>query len=274
MPCEGLCSSCPEPHCSEPRLTICSRTSACRRGPRGRTTSFATLIGDPAPSHVILVPWLVTGGSDRTAINYARVLHENRLAQRVVVIATEPAASPWARRLPAGVDFVELGRLTAPLGRRARRRLLTNLLLDLAPEVIHNINSGLGYDVFITHGETLKRTSRLYAHVFCGDLTPWGQVIGYSYWHLPKCFSVLTGVFGDNSTELGRLHARFGFDPSKLWTHYQPVEIAHVGHYVIETPWERRRNRSGIGSPPYQGGVGGGSSGVRRVRRNPPIPPW
>ncbi|ODU01876.1 MAG: hypothetical protein ABS79_01090, partial [Planctomycetes bacterium SCN 63-9] len=180
-------------------------------------------LGKPWPSHVFLVPWLTTGGSDRTALNYIHALHENGWAKRIAVIATEDFDSPWAARLPEGVSFIPLGRLYRGLSHVERRALLVRLLLQMAPQVIHNINSFLGYDAFQTHGKALSQFSHLIGHVFCCDTTPEGRRVGYPVEHIPRCFDVLSSVISDNQTLLDELHAIYHLDRKKLVTHYQPV---------------------------------------------------
>ena len=134
------------------------------------------------------------------------------LAERVVVVATEAADSPWANRLPSTVPFIEFGKLYAHLAHIDQKRLLARLLLQMSPQVVHNINSWLGYQVFATNGQALGQASQLYCHVFCGDITVEGKTFGLSYHDLPACFEFLTGVFGDNQTALDHLCRVYGFD--------------------------------------------------------------
>src|SRR5262249_24939280 len=73
--------------------------------------------------------------------------------------------------------------------------------------------------------QALGGITKLYAHVFCDNLTPQGQFFGYNRSVLPQCVNVLTGVISDNQTELDRLCELFLFDRARLHTHYQPIEI-------------------------------------------------
>jgi glycosyltransferase involved in cell wall biosynthesis len=179
----------------------------------------------PDVSHLLLVPWLKTGGSDRTALNYARALVENGLGKGIAMVATEDNDSPWAKNLPPSVSFVEFGRLYRHLTDRQRQLLLARWLLQASPAVAHNLNSKLGYELMLKHGRALRQTTRLYCHVFCDNLTPEGQYVGYNRFLLPACMEALTGVLSDNQTELDRLVDTFALDLSKLRTHYQPIEV-------------------------------------------------
>jgi glycosyltransferase involved in cell wall biosynthesis len=176
-------------------------------------------------SHLYLVPWLKTGGAERTTLNYVRALVEHGLTEGAVVMATEDADSPWGKYLPPSVPFLEFGKLYRHLNESQRERLLVRLLLQRAPEVVHNIHSRIAYQVFLKHGQALSGITKLYAHVFCDNLTPQGQFFGYNRSVLPQCVNVLAGVLSDNQTELDRLCELFLFDRARLHTHYQPIEV-------------------------------------------------
>jgi glycosyltransferase involved in cell wall biosynthesis len=175
-------------------------------------------------THLLLVPWLKTGGSDRTAINYATALAAQPGA-KVVVAATENTDSPWSHRLPDEVQFVELGALLAFTAEADSLSLLARFVAQSQPAVIHNINSRLGYELLAKHGAILRRRSQLFCHVFCDDFTADGRSVGYNRHQLPRCIDHLTAVLSDNQTELDHLHQMFLFDRRKLITHYQPIDI-------------------------------------------------
>jgi glycosyltransferase involved in cell wall biosynthesis len=202
---------------------------------------------DAPISHVLLTPWLKTGGADRTVINYAKALDDAKLADRVLVIATESTDSPWARRLPPSVQFLDFGRQCAHLDARQQELLLLRLLLQKHPQVIHNLNSLLGYNVYVKHANALAERSRLYAHTFCDNIEPEGQAAGYNRFYLPKCIEHLTAVISDNQTELNRLAEIFAFDPAKLFAHYQPVDLAPLKRRPIrdrlDVLWAGRLDR-------------------------------
>jgi glycosyltransferase involved in cell wall biosynthesis len=180
-------------------------------------------LGEPWPSHAFLVPWLTTGGSDRTALNYVHALHEQGWAGRIVVLATEDRDSTWADRLPNGVAFLPLGQLYRHLTHVELKALLVRLLLQMRPRMIHNINSWLGYEAFLTHGKALAQNSHLLGHVFCYDITPEGQHVGYPVDHAPRCFDVLSALISDNRTLLREIQEIYDLDSARLLSHYQPV---------------------------------------------------
>ncbi len=176
-------------------------------------------------SHVFLVPWLKKGGADLVTLNYVRALSNNGIGKKVVVITTENSDSIWAGKLPAGVRFIEFGKRYCNLSQQEQEMLLTRLFLQLPPRVIHNINSLLGYNIFIKYGKAIAEVSRLYACAFCEDITPEGRSVGYPVCFLPHCFDALSAVFSDNQHMIERLRAIFAFEQEKLFVHYQPITV-------------------------------------------------
>jgi glycosyltransferase involved in cell wall biosynthesis len=174
-------------------------------------------------SHVFLVPWLVTGGADLEVLNYVRSVVSKKGAAGVMVVATENAESPWRKRLPAGVRFVDFGKSTRGYKEEGRLILLSNLLRHSKVERIHVINSDLGYKVFGRHGAALRQNSRLYATAFCADLTPEGERRGYPFHSLPDCFDHLTAVSADSGQLIRELREIFAFEPDRLFVHYHPA---------------------------------------------------
>ncbi len=64
------------------------------------------------------MPWLKSGGADLVVLNYVKALTEDNMAEKIVVISTENADSPWAKKLPVEVQFIEFGKLYSHLSAR------------------------------------------------------------------------------------------------------------------------------------------------------------
>lgn len=201
-------------------------------------------------SHIFLVPWLKRGGADLVALNYINTLINNNPASRVLVLATLNAESPWAEKLPANTCFIEFGRKYSSLSSDEQEKLLSRLLLQVSPDVIHNINSELGYRIFVKYGEALRSISNLYASIFCKDVTWEGKAVGYPFSYLPDCFDFLTAVSSDNSSFLDSLQKIYAFDRLKMHTHYQPVQCSGKKSYkdisgkkTLDILWAGRMDR-------------------------------
>lgn len=174
-------------------------------------------------THVLLVPWLIPAGADREVLNYVHALAEKGFAESTVVIADQNVESPWSGRLPAGVRFIEFGRLYHRLWRESQVELLSRLLIQKSPPVIHNINSPIAYQAFLRYGRALRAASRLYCLVFCDNVTRFGRTVGYVHEYLPRCLDHLTAVFCDNRAFVRHLGEVFGLSPAKFHVHYQPI---------------------------------------------------
>jgi glycosyltransferase involved in cell wall biosynthesis len=176
-------------------------------------------------SHVFLLPWLVKGGADLVALNYIRALTTYNLAKGITVITTLNVDSSWAARLPKKVRFIEFGKIYSYLSQEEQEKLLIRLLLQMAPQVIHNINSELGYKIFVKYGKALSAISHLYVSSFCIDLLPEDQLAGYPVWYLPQCFDYLEALLSENQSHLDRLYDIYAFDKNRMHVHYQPVDV-------------------------------------------------
>ncbi len=178
------------------------------------------------PTHVFLVPWLKTGGADLETLNYIQAVCEASDRNRVAVIATRDSDSPWSFRLPRDVSFIPFGEYCDNIDPALHAQLLATFLVQLQPSVIHNMNSAEGYAAFRDHGAALQQRSRLFASVFCEDVSEEGRIVGYAFDQLPDCFRYLSGVFADNDRILSKLGDLFGLGREKLHLHYQPVAAA------------------------------------------------
>jgi len=185
---------------------------------------FCKLYGDNI-SHVFLIPWIERGGADIVTINYIQALLNYNLSTGITVISTSNAESPWKEKLPKKVRFIEFGILYSHLSADEQEKLLTRILLQMAPKVIHNINSDLGYRIFVKYGKALKEITNLYVTLFCADITKEGKDAGYAFWYLLECFDYLKAVAIDNRSFLEKLVKIYAFDEQKMHLHYQPIQI-------------------------------------------------
>lgn len=200
----------------------------CAVHPSAAAPMFSRLMNATGgrPDHVFLVPWLDKGGAERVALNYVHAVRCISPERRIVVVATHPAESPWASKLPEGVPFLEFGNWTAHLNDVEREHLLMRWLMQTVPRIVHNINSRLGFQVFERYGQVLRSRMNLYTSVFCTDFTPDGKRIGYAVEFLPRIIDHLTAVTVDNRTFRNQLMAWYAFDPEKMIVHYQPVSLS------------------------------------------------
>lgn len=147
---------------------------------------------------IIFVPWLKTGGADLGAIRIANALASN-FGANVLVVATEEADSPWAGRLSPVITFLEVGATLRDVDPVHRVDVIVRLLLQLAPSVVHVMNSLLAWEAIARNGLALRQTMKLYASLYCDDIGPLGLPVGYARAYLPKCYQYLDAVIADNT---------------------------------------------------------------------------
>lgn len=149
---------------------------------------------------ILLVPWLKRGGADLGALHHAR-LCSGELGQRTLVIATEQGDSPWAGRLPPDVTFVDAGKeLSSLSGAMGEPEVvLARLLLQLAPGRIHVINSHTAWKMLERFGQAVRQQSRVFASLYCDELTVDGRADGLAQRYLPTTSHWLDAVITDNS---------------------------------------------------------------------------
>lgn len=171
-------------------------------------------LAEPGYSHVMVLPWLVRGGADRGALYHLRAWVEKVPANEILVILTEPVDSPWIEQVPAGVKVLQFGRLVGGMGLDTQVQLLTRLLVQLQPAVIHNINSRVAWHALSRYGLALRQRSRWFASLFCDDQDENGVPVGYARTYLRSCYPHLCRVFSDNAVYPARWTAELGIPGS------------------------------------------------------------
>lgn len=171
---------------------------------------------------VFLVPWLKRGGADLGALHHIRACRE-AFGHRTLVIATEAQDSPWASRLPEGVQFLEAGLELAKLSvpQAEQEIVLARLLIQLAPRRIHLIGSHLGWRTMVRHGLALRQASRLFASLYCDGRDEHGYRDGLAVRYLADTACYLDAVITDNSVSPEEWRRSLGVS----------AELFHVVHF-------------------------------------------
>ena len=156
-------------------------------------------VGTRYYSHVLLLPWLVQGGADRGALHHLQAWAESMPAEDILVLLTDATDSPWIDRVPVGVKVIQFGRIVGEMALEGKVQLLTRLLVQLQPAVVHNINSRVAWQSFKLFGLALRQRSRLFASLFCDDYDDHLVPVGYARSYLRACYPHLTTVFCDNT---------------------------------------------------------------------------
>lgn len=185
--------------------------------------SVLSLLKSKKISNVLILPWLKYGGADKAAIAYLRVM-AGRLPGRVLAITTEPGESPWLSKLPEGVEVVEWSKVSVwPYAGEAVRNLGW-MLFRLRPEVVHVMNSWLGWELLARDGMRLRSISRTYASLFWYGPSDHGRLRGYAPDYLPRVIGALDGVITDNMEFPRQLQRDYGFSLDHFHCIWHPTD--------------------------------------------------
>ncbi len=193
-----------EPLIHEPggprKVTWPPRVHDCRplfEHARGLQDALGT---EPVDTAVLLPHVRRLSGASRCGMHMARAFARLHPGERVLVVLTDRHEPP----LPDGgeVGGVEVfdfaGIVPRSLRSKFRRLLLLDMLTGLCVRRIVNVNSRLGWDLFVEYGSQLRSWADLYAYLFCWDLDRDGRRTGYPVRELQGAFSSLDGIFFDS----------------------------------------------------------------------------
>ncbi len=180
--------------------------------------------------YLLFVPWLIKGGADLFAINYANTIATLRPNKKVAVIATLPNVSSVRRhKLYKSIDFIPFGDIAKDLSLSCRNRLLEQFVENSLANCIHIFNSELAYSFVNTHREYISNTAKkVVVTSFSQSTDDTGRVFGYSHTHVPTVYELANVVTTDNQAVIDMWVNEYGFDSNKLVLHRQPVDLIKI----------------------------------------------
>lgn len=178
---------------------------------------------------IFLAPWLKRGGADLGLLHHIRAQHEK--GNRILLITTENASSTWLFKLPKDVVHLNFAEFVFGVQEEIQIELLARLLLQTKAQVIHNINSRLGWEVYKNYGSQYNTMNKkLFSSVFCEDKIANGTWFGYAPAYLPSMNSVISNVFCDTKWYPDSLIQRFKMPSNLFSTIYFPYvgQLSHI----------------------------------------------
>lgn len=177
-------------------------------------------------SHIISVPFMGTGGAENVALNFARAVREIHPERHVLLVVADRAHVDQRVACLDGIHAVVLRQFTDDDSYALKQTLLYDLILAIKPEVFHNINSEVGWNVIIESGERLKRVAKLFASIFAFQFGEDGRTkIGYAAYFLQPGLPPLTALLSDNQRFVEDARVEYGLtgEPAeKLKAIYNP----------------------------------------------------
>ncbi|MBY6189165.1 glycosyltransferase family 4 protein [Microbulbifer agarilyticus] len=164
--------------------------------------------------YVLIAPWIKLGGADLAILHHLSYL--SRHGKDVLLVLTEPELSTRLDRVPGEVDILEFGRHVNDLMFDEQRHLLDRLLIEFAPDVIHVVNSRLGWYSLKVSGTAISSVSDVYVSLYCDDIDSAGCPVGYGREFLVPSFPYIKRVITDNSVYVETLRKAFGLPKEKF----------------------------------------------------------
>ncbi len=181
------------------------------------------------PSHVILTPWLDSGGAELVVLWHARAV--DALGQTALVLATDGPNDGWASRLPNSAQFINLPKLLQReqlVGRLSavdQAAALAVALSSLPIERLHVVNSYIGFQLL--RFDFGPRDRKHFVSLFGIGRDKYGLEAGY--WCEARNLLGSPTFLTDNQTLPNARAQSFGLDPPSICAISYPVEVLPKG---------------------------------------------
>lgn len=176
-------------------------------------------------THCFAIPWLKRGGADLVSLWHIRFASEQPNA-KVLVLLTEPGDSPWASRIPDGVDVIDIGARASDLSFDDLLVVIIRLLVQLDIKVLHLINSRHVWEIVCRYGVALRQKTKIYASIYCDDYDKYGQPVGFARSFLPRCYNHFECVFSDNFAFPNLLQRTYGYQSNLFRVLKSPIDFS------------------------------------------------
>ncbi len=163
--------------------------------------SLQDALGTEPVHTVLLLPHMRRlSGASRCGMLMARAMARLHPGERILVLLTDRHEPLPQEGMEAdGPEIFDFARIVPrSLRPKFRRLLLLDMLSGLGVRRVVNVNSRLGWDLFVEYGSQLRSWTDLYAYLFCWDLDREGRRTGYPIRELQGAFSCLDGIFFDS----------------------------------------------------------------------------
>lgn len=180
---------------------------------------------------VYVVPWIAPGGADLMLLNHANFC--SRHGKNVLVISTLGCrSSSWGDRVDAEVEFLELGYKISSLPYDIQITFLTKLLLQLAADNTHIIDSQLGHECLKKYGAALQQYTSLISTFYRDDIRQDGTFQGYVVDYLSDENSYVCKFSSDNKVLPKEWCARYGTELRKFHITYRMIPQTPSPRYL------------------------------------------
>jgi glycosyltransferase involved in cell wall biosynthesis len=174
--------------------------------------------------HIVLAPWLKTGGSDLVTVNYVNTLLRENHTSKILVILTENTSSEWLSKLHERAIVLPFGNLYKDLSKEQMQKMICRIVLQFNCKHLHLINSKLGFDAIASYGRLMRKYTDIYPHAYCYVIDDQDNYTGYAFKEINSIYPYATYILTENKYIISFLVEKYGYDPAKFKCIYQPVK--------------------------------------------------
>ncbi|GEM_PF-3467587 len=177
-------------------------------------------------SHLLVLRWLIHGGASTLAMYHARLIAERLSPDSVVVLLVDDPGNSAAHLLPHGVRMVALDDLQPGLTGEDRVQVLARLIIEAQPQVVHNIESDIGWRAIERYHRQFSGTTALIGSIFMFCYNEAGIKVGNAVQYLNSCLDHLDILFTDNhdfKREACKSYALEKHNQDKMVVVYTPI---------------------------------------------------
>lgn len=170
--------------------------------------------------YVFLFPLFSTGGAELVGMNFIKYILQKKPNAGILVIITDLNNCLVPSDLPDNVVFLNLlGDLVID-DWEDRKSLVFHLVNATKPDVLHIINSSIGWQVLLEQYEIFRDEIKVYANIFCNQINEDGSRVGYADLYGEKGIPLLSGLISDNQYFFLETQDKLGSFPERLHTVY------------------------------------------------------
>ena len=177
-------------------------------------------------NHLVVVPHIVKGGADLTAIRLVKALSEIDDKNRVLVISTMNLTSHWAHKLEefSNVDYISPYEIFNDFSKEELELVLLRILQNWNISHLHIINSEVAYQLLIDFKKVISTNIKILLHTYAFDMDKEGFIYNYIANGLVDTYPRVDKFITDSMTYKNQLCLINGFDQGKIECLKQPIK--------------------------------------------------
>ncbi|MEO5950648.1 MAG: glycosyltransferase [Candidatus Saccharimonadales bacterium] len=182
---------------------------------------------DSSISDIVLVPHLTKGGADLAAINLVKELSKNSKGEKVLVVTTINAESPWLGRLSEmdNVICIEAKNFLTDADDNKLQLFILRIIQHWGVVRLNIINAETGYRLATRYSRVIHDSGcSIYLHTFAFNMTSDGYLYNVISNGIVEAYDGVDLFITDSDAYRHQLHLVDGFDLDKTKVLYSPYE--------------------------------------------------